>query len=768
MPDGGESLVSRADIARLAEVHRPAVANWERRYPDFPQPVKILDGIERFSATDVGNWLASRRIPSNARSASEPDDCTYGDRFRRNLGSDASLDCSDVSRSLIDRLADLKRVNAFRGVLEAEEYRDLLLALVHAMVRRPVAWEALRVASRREDDAFFPSLQNALTGSEIGPLTELSGMAVLTPRHLMEARDIVRLLADKSDWPQPEKENLGRHLFAGLLERFAQLEGKRAAGEFHTPSSVTRLAARILGTMGTGRSLFDPYCRSGEFLVAVLQELTSHVGVQPGRVRIFASHPRVSTCRLAELHLDMYDVDRELRAGLSLADHKPSPPGYDLVVSNPPFNMRLGEGLVHSRDWGYAPPPPQNANFAWLQHALLALNEKGAAALVVANNACFSSGKRDREIRKAMVEDGVVACLVALPPQLFSGTAVPSTLWILDKRRRHSGEVLFLDATSLGAMTSRTSRVLTDDDIARLTRAFAIWWAGEPGGRLDDMHARAVPLAEIRSRSYSLNPLSYVNPPRRTASAEERTDELRRISRELEQLRASAEAVSRAASLADAGTDVAPAPAPQTRNTLIGDVPIGWRQLPLGQLAEIQAGPHLPRALPGVGVPLVQPRNLRYGAIATDDLESVSVISDASIHRYALRPGDLLCVRAGDLGRHGMVGAGQSGWLFGTGLFRIRPSAEILPEYLAHYLGLVEVVDWIRRNASGTAVPSINRETLAELPVVLPSLDEQGRIARVLQDAWVEARVHDQLAKVADRLRENLAPMLMRGAKPTV
>ncbi|WP_436760833.1 hypothetical protein [Streptosporangium sp. V21-05] len=78
-PDG---YVSRSDIARLAEVRRPAVTNWERRHRDFPSPVSIGDE-ELFEASAVGAWLDRRMIASNALMVGEPIGSTYGIRFHR-------------------------------------------------------------------------------------------------------------------------------------------------------------------------------------------------------------------------------------------------------------------------------------------------------------------------------------------------------------------------------------------------------------------------------------------------------------------------------------------------------------------------------------------------------------------------------------------------------------------------------------------------------------------------------------------------------------
>lgn len=766
MQDDAEVFVSRADIARLADVHRPAVANWERRYPDFPQPAQVVDGIERFSAADIMAWLESRRIPRNARSASEPDGASYGDRFRRNLQGSDTPNHVRSTQTLVEQLTQSSRVNIFRGALDVKQYRDLLLTLTHAAGCQTSKWLALGGGLQREDNQFLSVLRDILSEAELGHLTTRVGVASLSPRQVEEVLVVVRLL-DREIMRSPSKSmRISREVFAGLLEQFAEREGKRA-GDMYTPHSVTRLAARILAATGAGDSIYDPFCRAGEFLAAVVTEAMSGRDL-PGKLRAAGAHPNVDTCRIAEMHLDLYDVDREVRRGLDVAPPGNSVLGHDLVVSNPPFNMRLDEQVVRGRRWRYGEPPSYNGNFAWLQHVLTSLSSRGRAAVVMANNACFSAGSHDRKIRAALVEDGVVACLVALPPQLFSGTGVPCTLWILDRERRHPEEILFLDATSLGTMTSRTSRVLSEGNISELTETFAEWWFANPGQPFGRPRARRVPLAEVREHDYSLNPLSYVDPPVSIVEVGEQAAKIRRLAGELRQLRGSAKETSEWTPVL-ARVDVEPkfGSRSQTRNTLVGEVPANWSQLPLGRLAEIQPGPSLEKepSVPG-GVPVVHPRDLRHGWIADEAIRRLVSASEAMIDRYALLPGDVLCVRAGELGRHGVVGSRQSGWLFSSGLLRVRTADGVVPNYVAHYLGLPEVRDWIRRHATGTAVPSINREVLAELPVVIPPIEVQRRIGRALDLAQEEARVHEQLAEVAVRFRDAIAPLMMTGVLP--
>ncbi|MEO3775264.1 N-6 DNA methylase [Micromonospora sp. B11E3] len=761
MSDEGEMLVSRADIARLTGVHRPAVANWERRHSDFPAPVDSVDGVDRFSAGDIAEWLGSRRIPRNGRLAGELEGASYADRFRRNLAARVgatAVEAGGPPGLLGDQLLDPANMDPLRGRVTIEQYRDLSLKLIYTAARHPDRWERLVRTSEQEDDAFLDALWSVVDASLVNSLNAFRPV-VLASRETDAVRNMTRLI-DQASRRADGVQQL-RDAFSRALEVFA---GRTARGseELLTPPSITRLAGRLLAVTGGGDSLYDPYCRTGEFLAAAVAE---QVGAgrrrPPPRVEGVAAAAEAG--RLAEMHLAVHGVDANVVVGPALSSFGPRLGEFDLVVCNPPFNMPIDEETIRHQSWRYGKPSPRNANFAWLQYVLCALNEGGRAAVLMANNACFSASQREREMRAKMVEDGVVASIVALPTHLFAGTTVSATLWIFDKRRRHRSDVLFIDASQAGIKMARVSRVLSDDDLTNLVSIFARWWQADPAQLLPESGVRSVPVSEIRERDYSLHPPLYVEPL--DEAPELRSEELPSLLAELRNLRNAVREVGDEATGASAVLEASRGRGLPTRHTLVGDVPASWQVVPLHQLVEIQVGPHLGRAAadPG-GVPVVNPRDLRGGWILDDGLERVIPPRLRMVHRYGLMPGDILCVRTGELGRHGLVWPEQRGWLFGSGLLRLRPGDDILPEFLGHYLSLPQVRNWIRRQGSGTAVPNIQARTLGELPVVLPPIVVQQRIGRMLGIFQEEARLHDQLARTAIRLRETLASRLITDA----
>ena len=134
--------------------------------------------------------------------------------------------------------------------------------------------------------------------------------------------------------------------------------------------------------------------------------------------------------------------------------------------------------------WRFGTPPAGNANFAWLQHIVSKLGERGSAGVVLANGSMSSQQSGEGQIRAAMVEADLVACMIALPPQLFRTVQIPACLWFLTKDKtpqgaKHlndrRGEVLFIDARNMGTLINRTERILTEDELTRIANTYHAW-----------------------------------------------------------------------------------------------------------------------------------------------------------------------------------------------------------------------------------------------------------------------------------------------------
>jgi type I restriction enzyme M protein len=552
--------LSMADIARLAGVRPPAVSNWRRRHRDFPQP-DDASGQETFLVADVANWLSRRKISRNDLQPGESVGGTYGDRFRRNISTLKTLSVTgehiaddDPAKSTTTGAESVGRspeaqaeilwreLEEVRGSADLADYQYLVLSMLHLAITDTTFWKALaRLARSRHGSGLGVLLQDAFRREAPVPGADnlLWGGRL---RHMEEHRfarvvdAIDRFDALRSAEVGQATGTPGAVAFRFLLDRFAAAAGKRG-GEFFTPDSPVRLAVGLTAPT-RGRQVYDPACRSGGFLVGAAIHAEQH-GCDPRDLQIFGQEINLATWQLAKLNLAVHGIMADLGSDPTnaLIHNIHAGRRFDVVLANPPFNM---SGWVGSGDsardvrWRYGVPPHHNANFAWLQHAVAMLAEQGRAAVLMANSAASTQNPQERAIRTAMINDGVVESIVALPPQLFYSTAIPVTLWLLRPPDGGSaGHILFVDARAAGKMVSRTRRVLTDDDIGQLISIYQDWRASPPTAPYRGVEglARSAPLEEIRQRDYVLNPGRYVAPP----AARPDLDRTARIVRELQQ-----------------------------------------------------------------------------------------------------------------------------------------------------------------------------------------------------------------------------------------
>jgi type I restriction enzyme M protein len=269
----------------------------------------------------------------------------------------------------------------------------------------------------------------------------------------------------------------------------------------------------------TKGKVFDPCCGSGGMFVMSEKFVQQHQG-RIDDITIYGQESNQTTWRLAVMNLAIRGIDSEQvkwnNEGSFLKDAHPDLKA-DYIIANPPFNISewSGELLRNDGRWKYGAPPVGNANYGWLQHMLYHLSPTGKAGVVLSKGALTTKQGGEYEIRKAMLEDGVIDCIVNMPTKLFLNTQIPACLWFLNrgKNRQRKGEVLFIDARNLGFLVNRRTREFSNDDIAQISETYHHWLNSRDAYNDIPGFCKSTKLEEIKVMDYVLTPGRYIGLP---------------------------------------------------------------------------------------------------------------------------------------------------------------------------------------------------------------------------------------------------------------
>ena len=291
-----------------------------------------------------------------------------------------------------------------------------------------------------------------------------------------------------------------------LMTMYASNAGK-SGGEFFTPADVSELLTR-LGTVGKTEinKVYDPACGSGSLLLKA-EKVLGHDAVRNG---FFGQEINITTYNLCRINMFLHDVGFD-KFSIACEDTLTAPQHWDdepfeLIVSNPPYSIKWAgdENPLLINDPRFSPAgvlaPKSKADLAFIMHSLSWLAANGTAAIVCFPGIMYRGGA-EKKIRKYLIDNNFVDCVIQLPSNLFFGTSIATCIMVLKKGKSDSS-VLFIDATKECIKVTNNNK-LTPDNISRIVDTYA--------GKEETPHfSHLATFEEIEQNDYNLSVSTYV------------------------------------------------------------------------------------------------------------------------------------------------------------------------------------------------------------------------------------------------------------------
>lgn len=445
---------------------------------------------------------------------------------------------SDVfDDALVEQIEIFGDEEAAREII-AEDHRDALrtrrASIAGFFIPAGFNWEAVRnhpadgslgefvTTAMREVAKVNPDLQGVLDVRDYNE--RQSGQRTLDDERLAALIEVVS--RHRLGLKNAEPDILGR-AYEYLLRKFAEGQGQ-SAGEFYTPYEVGVLMARLIDPRPASE-VYDPACGSAGLLIKTrLIYEREHPG--DGRVpKLYGQEMNATTFAMAKMNMFLHGYgdarfaigDTFLRPGFNPQPGQPGENGtatgsvkrFDYVVANPMWNQdNYAESFYENDPFGrfrYGAAPRSSADWGWAQHIMASLQANGRAAVVldtgaVSRGSGSRSANKERELRKAFVEDDLIEGVVLLPDNLFYNTTAPGIVLLLNRSKpgERRGESLLINA-SRHFVKRKPKNELTEAGIEAATAAFRAW---ETVPKL----SRVVTLEEIRAADYNLSPSQFV------------------------------------------------------------------------------------------------------------------------------------------------------------------------------------------------------------------------------------------------------------------
>lgn len=291
-----------------------------------------------------------------------------------------------------------------------------------------------------------------------------------------------------------------------LMGMYASNAGK-SGGEYFTPQEVSELLTRLAVVGKTEvNKVYDPACGSGSLLLKAAKVL----GKENIRNGFYGQEINITTYNLCRINMFLHDIGFD-KFNIANEDTLISPQHWDdepfeVIVSNPPYSIKWAgdENPLLINDPRFAPAgvlaPKSKADLAFIMHSLSWLAANGTAAIVCFPGIMYRGGA-EQKIRKYLVDNNYIDCVIQLPDNLFFGTSIATCIMVLKKAKTDTG-VLFIDATKECVKVTNNNK-LTEENIACIVEQYV--------NRSEVAHmVHLAAYEEVAENGYNLSVSTYV------------------------------------------------------------------------------------------------------------------------------------------------------------------------------------------------------------------------------------------------------------------
>jgi type I restriction enzyme M protein len=313
-----------------------------------------------------------------------------------------------------------------------------------------------------------------------------------------------------------EADIIGRS-YEYLIRKFAEGSGQ-SAGEFFTPPEVAKVIALIMDP-DPGASVYDPCCGSAGLLIACEQVLDEKMKLRSkskyAPLKMYGQEYVATTWAMANMNMIIHDMEGHIEIGDTFRHPSFKDGGklmrFDRVVANPMWNQDSFKEADYEADefdrFTLGIAPESTADWGWMQHMLASTAPDGRLAVVIDTSAVSrGSGNknqnRERNIRKAFVDRGLIETVILLPENLFYNTGAPGLIIIVDIKGKAGRPIRLINASQLFEK-GQPKNILAPPNIARIVEAAA------STKDIDDL-CRLVPAEVIVDLDYDISPSRHV------------------------------------------------------------------------------------------------------------------------------------------------------------------------------------------------------------------------------------------------------------------